>query len=219
MPIQPFLAGEQICDANGKPVPGASLTYYLANTTTLQTVYSDRLGANPTTNPVVCDAGGVSPMHFLPDAAYDLLCKDAGGVLIPGRSYYNLNNPAGTIGNANLVMQVLIDYGGAPIPPGFQPPPLVVPYAGALNAWTLLSDTPATLTVDLRRDNFPSYPPTPGDSIVGAAPPALANSNKATSTALTGWQRLFTDGDILQPVVTANDLATKLTISLIGTRS
>jgi hypothetical protein len=216
MTIQSFLGGVQIEDANGNPVSGAKLCYYVQGTTTPLNVYSDRLGANPTVNPVICDGNGFAPMHFLPETPYDVLVKDGGDSL--SRAYYNLGNPGGTIANGALVIEYVIDGGGAPIATG-QKGHIQVPYAGALNSWTLLADQPANVTLDIWKDTLANFPPTALGSIVAAAPPTLTAAQSSQSSSLTGWSRTFNAGDILAFVVTANDSAQRLTLSLIGTRS
>lgn len=58
----PFFQGE---DANGNPLAGAKLYFYLANTTTKITIYQDSLAATPHQNPVVADSAGMFPPIFL----------------------------------------------------------------------------------------------------------------------------------------------------------
>jgi hypothetical protein len=216
MTIQPFLAGSQICDANGNPLSGALLTYYLTGTTTPQSVYSDRLGSAPTANPVVCDGGGFAPMHFVPETPFDVVIQTSTGSLV--RAYYNLSNPSGTIADGELIIEYVMDGGGVPVAPGVRGY-LVAPYAGALNAWTLLADQNCNCRLDIWKAPFANYPPTIANSIVASAPPALTADNAAQSSTLTGWTTTFSAGDILAFAVTSNDVAQRLTLSLTGTRS
>lgn len=58
----PFFQGE---DANGNPLAGAKLYFYLANTTTKITIYQDALAATPHQNPVVADSAGMFAPIFL----------------------------------------------------------------------------------------------------------------------------------------------------------
>lgn len=77
----PFFQGE---DANGNPLAGAKLYFYLANTTTKITIYQDALAATPHQNPVVADATGMFAPIFLADgqAPYKTeLTTSAGSVI------------------------------------------------------------------------------------------------------------------------------------------
>ena len=52
-------------DANGVPMAGAQLQFYLTGTTTPTPVYSSATLSTPLSNPVVADSGGL----FAPDLA------------------------------------------------------------------------------------------------------------------------------------------------------
>jgi hypothetical protein len=79
-----------------------------------------------------------------------------------------------------------------------------VDFAATILRWRLITDNPAgNISIDLRKAPFASYPPTSGDSIVAAAPPALAASDHGTSVTLTGWDTAINPGDVIVPVVTS----------------
>lgn len=77
----PFFQGE---DANGNPLAGAKLYFYLANTTTKITIYQDSLAATPHQNPVVADSAGMFPPIFLAagQAAYKTVLTTSAGSVI-----------------------------------------------------------------------------------------------------------------------------------------
>lgn len=70
-------------DDDGTLMPGATMTIYLANTTTLASVFTSATLATPLINPVVADADGWFPQFFAPlGGLYDALLKDASNVTV-----------------------------------------------------------------------------------------------------------------------------------------
>jgi len=63
-------------------------------------------------------------------------------------------------------------------------------------SWTLVGDLSGNITVDIKKATYADYPNF--TSIVAGDPPQLSSAIKNSSTALTGWTRLLTPGDILQ---------------------
>jgi hypothetical protein len=64
-------------------LPGALLTFYAANTSTLATTYSDSALAVPNANPVVADAAGTfGPIYLSFDTVYDVVLTTAAGVSV-----------------------------------------------------------------------------------------------------------------------------------------
>lgn len=75
-------------DRNGNPVSGALLYFYLNETTTLQTVYSDFALSTPLTNPVVANSAGVFPDIFADDAVlYTVRGFQPDGTTLPDSSF------------------------------------------------------------------------------------------------------------------------------------
>lgn len=78
-------------DLNGDPVPGARLTFYQNETTTLATVYTSGALDVPHPNPVVADTAGVFPSIFADTAvAFSVGVTDGDGAPIGGLR--NLDN-------------------------------------------------------------------------------------------------------------------------------
>lgn len=94
-----------------------------------------------------------------------------------------------------------------------------VPYAFLLNKVTVLADVAGSLVVDVRVGSFAAYPPTGADSIVAAAPPSLAGTNKSEDTALTGWTKQVAAGAVMRFVVTACSGIGRATLILEGVRN
>ncbi len=70
-------------DANGEPISGALLQFYLTTTTTPTPVYSSASLGTPLSNPVVADSGGLFPPIFLdPTVVYRTQLQTATGGLI-----------------------------------------------------------------------------------------------------------------------------------------
>lgn len=66
--------------ANWTNLPGATYTFYVSETTTLATIYSDAALSNPLPNPVEADSTGVFPVIYLDGSVnYRVLLKDENG--------------------------------------------------------------------------------------------------------------------------------------------
>lgn len=71
------VARQQFFDANGDPLAGGKLYWYLAGTSTPSPAYSDAALLVPLTNPVVLDAGGWAPAMYLAALTYKAVLTDA----------------------------------------------------------------------------------------------------------------------------------------------
>lgn len=78
----------------------------------------------------------------------------------------------------------------------------------------LLADQDGDITFDLYRDTYGAYPPTSGDSIVGASPPAISSNRQYLDTTLTGWDTSLSAGDTLRVVVDSCTTITRCTLTL-----
>jgi microcystin-dependent protein len=67
-------------DANGKPLAGGSLTFYVPNTTTAKPTYKDAAQTVLNTNPIILDGAGRATVYGA--GAYRQILKDASGNLI-----------------------------------------------------------------------------------------------------------------------------------------
>lgn len=66
-----------------------------------------------------------------------------------------------------------------------------------ITRWRILADQVGSVTLDVWKDSYASYPPTNADSITASAKPATSSATKNESTSLTGWTTTFTGGDVL----------------------
>jgi len=87
-----------------------------------------------------------------------------------------------------------------------------VPYDCRIVQASLYSDIPGNLLLDIVKTTHAAYPV--GVSIVGAAPPALAGTDKYEDNSLTGWAVDLAAGDILLVNFVANDVVRQLLVSL-----
>jgi hypothetical protein len=76
------VAIQQFFDANGDPLAGGTLGFYLAGTTTPSPAYADVNLIVPLANPVVLDAAGRAPELFLGALTYKQVLKNALGTTI-----------------------------------------------------------------------------------------------------------------------------------------
>jgi hypothetical protein len=93
-----------------------------------------------------------------------------------------------------------------------------IPYNTKILSWTLLANQPTNSIVQVLTSNFASHPTYTVISGLSNQP-ALVNTTKASSTTMTGWVTAIPADSYLQFVVTSNDNAGSLTISLKCTRS
>src|SRR5271155_5687384 len=70
-------------DANGAPLPGALLQFYVTGTTTPTNVYSSAALVTALSNPVAADAGGLFvPIYLAPTVSYRCQLQTSAGALI-----------------------------------------------------------------------------------------------------------------------------------------
>ncbi|TXH43637.1 MAG: hypothetical protein E6Q97_33795, partial [Desulfurellales bacterium] len=74
---------EQVFDANGHPMSGAKLYFYITSTTTPVDTFSDSALTTPNANPVVADsAGRFGEIYLTPSTTYKAVLKDSSDVTI-----------------------------------------------------------------------------------------------------------------------------------------
>jgi hypothetical protein len=90
----------------------------------------------------------------------------------------------------------ILDGGGLEIVPGLKGS-VIVPFACAINSWTLVAEPSGSITVDIWKTPLAGYPPEVGDSITGGAKPAIVGGQSATSSSLGAWDTAVAEGDVL----------------------
>lgn len=84
----------QYFDANGDPLSGGKLYWYIAGTTTFKDTYVDQAESSPSPNPVILDNEGrvsIGQNGVWLNGSYKLVIKDANDVTLPGSTFDNLN--------------------------------------------------------------------------------------------------------------------------------
>jgi hypothetical protein len=113
-----------------------------------------------------------------------------------------------------------IDGGGDTITSGIHTF-IEVPLDCTINSWRILADQVGSISIDIWKCTYATYPPTSSDSMPGTSSiPAISNAIKAESTNLTGWNSVsLTQGDILSFYVTEQSTnITKATLQLFVTQ-
>jgi hypothetical protein len=84
-------------DADGAPIAGALLQFYVTGTTTPTAAYADAGLTTPLTNPVAADGSGLFAAIYLdPTVTYRIQLQTAGGSVIADIDPANLDTPAAT---------------------------------------------------------------------------------------------------------------------------
>lgn len=74
-----------------------------------------------------------------------------------------------------------------------------MPFDGAWTKWSLTCpyNTAPVVTLDIWSDSYGNFPPTVADSICASDKPKVAGTPKNESTALLGWEKRFSAGDVI----------------------
>jgi hypothetical protein len=150
-----------------------------------------------------------------------LRINNAGAIGLAGANFGTAGQAlisAGSAATPSWVTQYLsisyvIDGGGATISAGIKGD-ITVPFACAIEEWTLLADQSGSIVVDLWKDTYANYPPTVGDTITGSAKPTISAATKGQSSTLTGWTSTIAAGDTLRFNVDSCTSITRVTLSL-----
>jgi len=92
-----------------------------------------------------------------------------------------------------------------------------VPFDCEILRWTATAGQSGSVSVSLWRSTYDSFPPTSGNSIVGAAPITITSSVKNTNSTLTGWTKVIPSGSYLMAninsVTNIQDLLIEIEVS------
>ena len=88
-----------------------------------------------------------------------------------------------------------------------------IPYNIKIVSWTLLANAASTSIVQVLTSNFSSHPTY---NVISSSTnkPELVNASKASSSTMTGWTTAIPADSYLQFIVTSNNVASNLTLSL-----
>lgn len=119
--------------------------------------------------------------------------------------------------NRGVGFPFVIDGGGIPIVTGikgFVP----IPYPATITGWTLLADVTGSISVDVWKAPFASYPPTVANTICGGTPPTLSAALSGQLLTLIGWSTAVAAGDVLGfNVSSTSGTITRVTVMIAAT--
>lgn len=117
------------------------------------------------------------------------------------------------LGVLTISIPFMVDGGSTTVTTGIKGD-LEVPFDCVIQEVTMLADQTGSIEMDIWRDEYANFPPTVSDSIVGANPPKIVSDLKSKDTALSGWTREITAGDILRFNVNSATTIRRVTIAL-----
>ncbi|MBX3004552.1 MAG: hypothetical protein KF821_01845 [Anaerolineales bacterium] len=88
--------------------------------------------------------------------------------------------------------------------------PMCIPSASTIIGWTILASGVGSITLDVWRTTYGSYPPNSSNSITGSQKPALSGASKSASVSLSTWTTELNAGDILMASAAAEISNVKL---------
>lgn len=107
---------------------------------------------------------------------------------------------------------VTVDGGGSVPATGAVARFITIPYSGTITGWTLESNAPGSVVVDVWKRN--AAIPTIANTIVASAPPTLASQQYVNSTTLTGWTTAVTAGDVFGFSINSATTITAFTLQI-----
>lgn len=89
---------------------------------------------------------------------------------------------------------------------------VTIDVTGTIESWTLVSDVPGNLVVDVKKTTYQNYPTF--SSITGTEKPTLTSQSKNKDDGLSTWNTLLNAGDILRFEVESCDLVKQFMIAM-----
>lgn len=94
-----------------------------------------------------------------------------------------------------------------------------IPWNCSIFRWTLLGDQSGSAQVDVQVCTEPQFDggtthPVAGDSITAGNPPTISGATKGQDTALAGWTRSLTAGNVLRCILNSVSTLQQITLSL-----
>lgn len=89
---------------------------------------------------------------------------------------------------------------------------LTIDVTGIIESWTLVSDVPGNLVLDVKKSTYQDYPTF--NSIAGTEKPTLVNQSKNKDDGLSTWNTTLNAGDILRFEVQSCDLIKQFLIAI-----
>jgi hypothetical protein len=126
--------------------------------------------------------------------------------------------PASSTANEVLTINYVLDGGDAAIPTGVAGD-LTIDFACVLDTWSLLADEPGSISVDIWKAAYTSFPPTDADSMCPGHEPSITAGSKAQGTVADWAVNYLAPGDVLRFNVDACTGIWRATLSLKALRT
>lgn len=193
-----------VTDDEGNIVASPTIEVRDQVSNTLATIYSNRDGSTPLSNPFIGTSDGFAAFHaaggtYKITATSGAFTAEWTWVGIGTASEYDFDDIQDYIDTAISIATIgaRIDNGASVIPTGVSGN-YVVPFNCEIQSYTLLANESGSIVIDVWKDTYANYPPTDADSITASAPMTISASTKGQDSTLTGWTKALTAGDILR---------------------
>jgi hypothetical protein len=88
-----------------------------------------------------------------------------------------------------------------------------LPYACAISGWSLVTDQPGSISIDVWK--AAQAIPTSANKISGSSPPSLTSAQLAQSTAVPGWSTAVSANDVAGFYVTSATTVGRATLTVL----
>lgn len=123
----------------------------------------------------------------------------------------------GSISNYGIVKSFSIDGQGSPIETGLLQDWLYFPAAWVIKGWTVITDVSGSITFDIWKEAYPTFPTSASNSISGTEKPLTSSSRTGQDDTLTTWTTNVPAGSILMcNLDVADGVVTKGKVFLYG---
>jgi len=123
---------------------------------------------------------------------------------------------ASTVASKTSAFVYIIDGGGSAITTGSKGS-LSIPAGYTITGWRLVADASGDAVVDVKKSTYAGFPTT--SSICGADKPTLSTAQKNENLSVTLWTTAVTAGDVLEYVVDSASTVTRLTLTIVATKT
>lgn len=123
---------------------------------------------------------------------------------------------ASTVASKTAAIIYVIDGGGSAITTGSKGF-LSVPAGYTITGWTLVADQSGSAVVDVKKSTYAGFPTT--STITGADKPTLSAVQNNQNLSVTLWTTAITAGDILEFNVDSATTVTRLTLTIVATKT
>jgi hypothetical protein len=116
----------------------------------------------------------------------------------------------------SVVIPMIFDGGGGPIQAGLTRF-LMVPFAATITGWTVMADQTGSISIDIWKVPYASFPPTVSNTIVSGHPLVLSSAQSAQGSVANWSTVAINSGDVLAYHITSASTVTAVTAELTVT--